>query len=82
MVLVFKYYYDDLSNLFPMFRHQIVIKKYNYPVDFKEKYFNDLCSWLNENVGQIKEDWHFTELTSTFYFKTIEDAMAFKLRWW
>ena len=83
MNIEYRYYYDDWSNALPgsEMRYQILIK-YEYPsLRLREKYFEKHCKWLTENLGKISENWFFSLSTSTFYFKNMEDAMAFKLRW-
>lgn len=79
----YRYYYDDWSTEPPSseLRHQILIK-YEYPsIRLREKFFVAHCKWLSENIGKVSKDWHFSLSTSTFYFKNMEDVMAFKLRW-
>lgn len=79
----YRYYYDDWSTSPPssLLRHQILVGYSEATVHDREKYFTTLCRWLEENVGKISKDWHFTPSMSIFYFKSMEDAMAFKLRW-
>ena len=38
--------------------------------------FWDVINWVEENANDL---WYFVDYT--FYFYTLEDAMAFKLRW-
>ena len=90
----YDYYYDNWSTSPPssLLRHHIIIgydQVDQINVYFWKSYFPIRCHWLEENIGKINEAWHFTasiytgnsRWTSTFYFKYIEDAMAFTLTW-
>lgn len=86
-----RYQYDDWSNtgLSSRLRHRIEFRAGNDKegewIDLDAMAFDlwmrDMLAWCDDNIGVIEEDWHYTRSQSTFYFKDIESATAFKLRW-
>lgn len=86
-----KYKYDDWSNVGPTsrLRHQIIFAVLGQDdgtyIDMEvrayDSWIRDMMKWCDVNIGKSKTLWQCTRLNHTFYFKNIEDAMAFKLRW-
>lgn len=79
-----RYYHDDWSNTGPSsrLRHQIIFHTANYEKAMVfDLWTQDMMTWCDDNIGLIDESWHCTRSQSIFYFKDIESAMAFKLRW-
>ncbi len=74
------YRYDDWSNTGPSssFRHQVYI----YHTTFRESDGYVYIRWLYKNIGSYTL-WRCTTYHDhiVVYFKYIDDAMAFKLRW-
>ena len=87
-----RYWYDDWSNvgLSSELRHRIRFHGDNSETTISlidldtracDLWVFEMVSWCHENIGTINQDWSFTLKQSTFYFKTKEDALAFKLCW-
>lgn len=86
-----KYRYDDWSTVGPssLLRHRLAFKSMygvkETSIDLEARCFDDwvfsMTKWCQENIGRIEKTWHFSRYNSCFYFKTLEDTMAFKLRW-
>lgn len=62
------HYFDSIND----FKHQIELFDIDTEMPKYEK-------WLYKNIGVKDDKW--TSSYWYFYFKDIEDAMAFKLRW-
>ncbi len=88
-MLRYVFYYRTWEDEGPLsvFKHSIMIRYargnrvYGHAIDFKEDYLSNILEWLHENIGMIKEDWHLSKPSSTFYFREKESAMAFMLTW-
>jgi len=86
-----RYHYDDWSNtgLSSLLRHRIIFHVFGDEegdmVDLEAMAFDSwiqgMKEWCSNNIGMIGESWHCTRSQSTFYFKDIESAAAFKLCW-
>lgn len=86
-----RYRYDDWSNtgLSNRLLHHIEFHAANDEegtwIDLEAMAFDlwmlDMMAWCNDNIGARGVEWHCTRHQSTFYFKDIESATAFKLCW-
>jgi len=89
MIEYSKYYNIQSSNseeFIDNFKHYIVtnnITILNHMPSLINPLKSKIYLWCEKNYGEIFEDWTYRVNDSeiTFYFKTKEDAMAFRLRW-
>ena len=86
---ILRYYFDDWSNTGPSYymRHQIQFRSLSDDswIDLQARAFDswgfEMIDWCDNNMGVTNDIWQYSRTNSTFYFRDMEDAMAFKLRW-
>ena len=86
-----KYWYDDWSTygMVTWLRHRLGFHAtgchddtyIDLQASCYDIWVSSMLEWCHQNIGDHGTDWAFSRPQGQFYFKTLEDTIAFKLRW-